>query len=54
MHAEKLEELLHWQRKSEAFEKEVQKLRARIDELRRDLGKAEDANDESANAIRYA
>lgn len=52
-HSEKLEELSHCSRKGEAFEKEVRQLRMRIEELRRELGKAEDSNDESANAIRY-
>lgn len=51
-HSEKLEELQHCQRKSESFEKEVRKLRARVDELKSELGRAQDENDEGANAVR--
>ena len=50
---DRTEELGHWQRKSDAFEKEVRRLRARVDELKEDLGGSEDMNDEKANAIRY-
>ena len=51
--AERSEELSHWQRKSEASDKEVKTLRTRIEELKVELGKAEDGLDDSANTIRY-
>ncbi|TRY72433.1 hypothetical protein TCAL_08143 [Tigriopus californicus] len=50
--AEKSEELVHWQRKSDSFEKEVKKLRQRIEELKKELGRAEDELDSEANTIR--
>eukprot|EP00095_Tigriopus_kingsejongensis_P007652 maker-scaffold116_size340332-snap-gene-0.28 protein:Tk07652 transcript:maker-scaffold116_size340332-snap-gene-0.28-mRNA-1 annotation:"coiled-coil domain-containing protein 102a" len=49
--AEKSEELVHWQRRSDVFEKEVKKLRLRIEELKKDLGRAEDELDSSGNSI---
>ena len=52
IHAEKNEELMHFQRRSESSDKEVKVLRARIDELKLQLGRMEDENDEQANTIR--
>ena len=51
-HADRGEELTHWRRKAETSEKEVKRLRARIEELKKDLARAEDQMDESANSIR--
>ncbi len=52
-HAEKCQELQHWRRKAEAADKEVRQLRGRIDELKGELGRAQDSNDEGQNACRY-
>ena len=51
-YTETVDELSHWQRKCDASDKEVKKLRLRIEELKRDLGKAEDELDEGANSVR--
>ena len=51
-HSERTEEMSHWQRKSETSDKEVKRLRMRIEELKKELGKAEDEMDASANTIR--
>lgn len=44
--------MTHWKRKSETSDKEVKRLRARIEELKKELARAEDQMDESANSIR--
>jgi coiled-coil domain-containing protein 102A len=51
-HSERGEELTHWRRKSETSEKEVKRLRTRIEELKKEMARAEDEMDESANSIR--
>jgi len=51
-HADRGEEMTHWRRKAETSEKEVKRLRARIEELKKELARAEDQMDESANCIR--
>ena len=51
-HVDRGEELTHWKRKAETSEKEVKRLRARIEELKKELARAEDQMDESANSIR--
>ena len=51
-HADRGEEMTHWKRKAETSEKEVKRLRARIEELKKELARAEDQMDESANSIR--
>ena len=51
-YTETVDELSHWQRKSDASDKEVKKLRLRIEELKRELGKAEDELDEGSNSVR--
>ena len=50
--SEKDSELSHWRRKSDSSDKEVRRLRLRVEELRESLGQAEDALDESNNAVR--
>ena len=49
---EKQEEMNHLQRKSENSDKEIRKLRARVDEVKKELAKSEDENDQNANCIR--
>lgn len=49
---EKSDELTHWQRKGDTSDKEVKALRFRIEQLKVELGEAQDEIDNSANTIR--
>lgn len=46
------EEMLHWQRKSENSDKEIRSLRLRIEQLKSELGEAQDDIDNSNTALR--
>ncbi len=50
--ADKSTELLHCSRRAEQYESEVKRLRARVDELKKDLAKAEDEVDGASNNMR--
>ena len=49
---DKSEELHHWQRKGDNSDKEVRSLRLRIEQLKQELGEAQDDIDSSATANR--
>lgn len=49
---DKITELAHAVRRAEQYETEVKKLRARIEELKRDLAVAEDELDAATNNVR--
>ena len=49
---DKGEELLHWQRKGDNSDKEIRSLRLRIEQLKQELGDAQDDIDTSSTAIR--
>ena len=45
-------ELLHCSRRAEQYESEVKRLRARVEELKKDLAAAEDEVDGASNNMR--
>lgn len=50
--AEKTTELLHAMRRSEQYEAEVKRVRARVEELKKDLAAAQDEVDAATNSVR--
>ena len=51
--SDKSTELGHMSRRAEQYEAEVKRLRARVEELKRELAVAEDEVDSATNNIRY-
>lgn len=50
--AEKTTELLHAMRRSEQYEAEVKRVRARVEELKKELAAAQDEVDSVTNSVR--